>query len=369
MKKVCHLTTVHPYFDIRIFHKEAKSLLKAGYDITLIAQHNKDEIVNGIKIIALPKPKNRIERMLLLSLKAFFKAIKQKADVYHFHDPELIIVGLFLKLMGKKVIYDIHEDVPKTIMSKYWIPKWIRSYVGFIVNLIEKGFSRYFDAVITATDDIAKNFKNHPRALVIKNYPLLEYFTNARVKNKNTNNYKIIYIGGLTPERGITQIVQAMEFLDNNARLILAGKFSPGSYENEVRSLEGFKKVDYLGWVDFTKVTEVYENANVGVICLLPEPNYINALPIKLFEYMAAKLPVIASNFPLWKEIVEGNNCGICVNPLNPKEIANAIKYLMEHPEEAKRMGENGRKAVFEKYNWENEEKKLIDLYEKILSS
>ena len=116
------------------------------------------------------------------------------------------------------------------------------------------------------------------------------------------------------------------------------------------------------------KVSELLAQARVGVATLHPDPNYLGSLPTKLFEYMAAGLPVVASNFPLWKEIVEGNKCGLTVNPLDPEEIAHAIEYLINHPDEARRMGENGRQAVLEKYNWETEGKKLLALYEKLLA-
>jgi len=154
-----------------------------------------------------------------------------------------------------------------------------------------------------------------------------------------------------------------------DVKLILCGSFSPSSYEKEIRNLKGFEKVEYISWVKQEVAYSLMCAADVGIVNFLPVPNYINAMPNKLFEYMLAGLPVIASNFPLWKEIIENNKCGICVDPLSPKEIADAIIYLMEHVDEAKKMGENGRKAVIEKYNWENEGEKLLNLYMEILKT
>jgi glycosyltransferase involved in cell wall biosynthesis len=370
--KICHMTTVHSPFDDRIFHKECKTLAKAGYEVFLIAQHDKEEIIDGVHIIPLPKVKSRLKRMLLLPIKALSTALKVKADVYHFHDPELIPIGVLLKLFTrKKVIYDVHEDYGKQILSKPYIPKSVRKVISSLIKVLEYISSRFFDGIITATDDILRNFVYHKRVISVRNFPIIAYFPNpARFDRESKDAFNLIYVGGLTEIRGIVQIVQALELVDSNKqlKLILYGKFDPPEFELEVRSLKEFERVEYLGWVDFERVPELLSKADVGMVCLHPISNYITGLPVKLFEYMSAGLPAIASNFPLWKEIVEGNNCGICVDPLNPKEIAKAVKYLMEYPDEARKMGENGRKVVLEKYNWENESKKLIGLYKKLLA-
>lgn len=372
MSKVCILTSVHPSFDTRIFHKEAKSLVKASYDVMLIAQHDKNEVVDGVKIVALPKPKNRLHRMLTLPSKAFRLALKQKADIYHFHDPELLTIGILLKIFTrKKVIYDVHEDYAKQTLSKPYIPKIARKVVALLINLIEYISSKFFDGIVTATDDILKNFSYHKKAVSIKNFPILTNFSDKRKNNSNPDILNLIYIGGLSKIRGITEMVRALELInpDKKVKLILYGKFDSTDYEIEVRKLKGFEKVEYLGWIGPKKIPGLLIGADMGMVCFLPKPNHINSMPNKLFEYMAAGIPVVASKFPLWKEIVEGNNCGICVDPTNPKEIADAIQWLIEHSEEAWQMGENGRKAVSERYNWENEGKKLLDLYERLLQS
>ncbi|MFC1983041.1 glycosyltransferase [Chloroflexota bacterium] len=174
-----------------------------------------------------------------------------------------------------------------------------------------------------------------------------------------------MYAGALTEERGISEIVQAMEYVNasKDVKLVLYGKFVPEPYENEVRRLKGFERAEYRGWIEPEHVWGKMAQATVGIVCLRPVGRYTLGMPTKLFEYMAAGLSVIASNFSLWREIVEGNNCGLTVNPLNPREIARAVEYLIEHPDEARKMGENSRKAVVEKYNWETESKKLLALY------
>lgn len=368
--KVCVLTSVHPPFDTRIFHKQAKSLVKAGYDVSLIAQHGEDETVNGVKILGLPKPTNRLWRMTVTSWRAFRLALRDKAAVYHFHDPELIPVGLLLKLLTKaKVVYDVHEDYGKSILSKHYLPKYTRKVIAQLTNLMERFAATFFDAVIVVTDDIAKNFSYHKRAVTVRNFALLPQFTVAEGNRQVNASFNVIYAGGLTEERGTSEVIQAMGYLDSsrNVKLVLYGKFEPQSYQDKVRGLRGFERVDYVGWVQPEELWLRMTQGTVGIVCLHPIERYTVGMPVKLFEYMAAGLPVIASNFPLWKEIVQGNNCGLTVDPLNPREIAKAIEYLIKHPDEARRMGENGRKAVLEKYNWEAESKKLLAVYQRLL--
>jgi len=211
-KKVCILTSVHPVFDTRIFHKQARTLVNAGYDVSLIAQHSKSEIVDGVKIIPLPKPKNRFKRIFFLTRKAYKLAAEQKADIYHFHDPELIPWMLKLKKKtGAKIIYDIHEDYPKQILSKEWIPLVLRFPIAHIYNFFEKLAIKLFDVVIRAGSDIRpKNTK----IITIKNYPFTEIAAeDISVFKNNLKKFSYIYIGSISRDRCIKEILQSLEFI------------------------------------------------------------------------------------------------------------------------------------------------------------
>ena len=369
MMKICVVTTVHPPFDTRILHKQAKTLVRAGYDVTLIAQHDKNEVVDGVRIIALPKPRNRFARIFGLIWRAFCLALRQRADVYHFHDPELLPIGILLKLATKaKVIYDVHEDVPKQILTKHWIPSQLRRSLAAVFNVIEKLLARVMDAVIVATEGIAERFQRF-EPIVIRNYPDLQMLSAASSGAKDRGEKVLVYVGGISQLRGAVEMVQALEYLDHidGLRLDLIGKFEPPDLEKELQAMPGYQRVRFHGWMPWSEAWQYAQVAIAGLVIFHPAPNHEKSLPNKLFEYMAAGLPVVASNFPLWEEIVEGNNCGLCVDPLNPKEIAEAIEYLITHLEEAKKMGENGRRAVEEKYNWGKEGAKLFNLYEELL--
>jgi glycosyltransferase involved in cell wall biosynthesis len=372
--KICHLTTVHPPFDTRIFHKEAKSLAKAGYSVTLIARHEKEELVDGIRIIPLKTPRNRIVRMTKTLLECYRKAVKVDADLYHFHDPELIIVGWLLKRKGKKVIYDVHEDVPKDIINKYWIWKPVRILVAKITGFIEKSISLKLDGIVTATSSISQNFKSvSEKLIVINNYALMnELYQENKIKHEGKfNGHFVVYVGSITVERGAKEMVEAMGLLpqDCKVKLLLGGNFAPPLLKETLERMQGWVRVECMGWLNRNQIANVFGKAQVGLVLFHPEPNHIEAQPNKLFEYMSAGLPVITSHFPLWKEIVEGNQCGLTINPLNPQEIADAIRYIFDNPKVAEEMGQRGREAVEVKYNWLKEEKKLLAFYELILNT
>ena len=362
---VCILTSVHLPFDTRIFHKEATSLAKAGYNVSLVAQHDKDEIVDGIKIVSLPKPKNRIERMTKTVWTAYRKALEIHADIYHFHDPELIPIGLLLKCHGKRVIYDVHEDVPRQNLSKPYIPAVLRKPISLMIGTLEAFSARRFDGVVTATPFINRRFLElGANAVNVNNYPLLsELYPTENQWERNEN--VVCYVGVIAGIRGALEMVEAIG--KTKYRLLLAGNLK-SDIETSLKQMPGWRQVEALGFVDRAGVKAAISRSMGGLVVLHPTINYIDALPVKMFEYMSAGIPVIASNFSFWKEIVEGAECGICVDPLNPEEIAEAIQFIIEHPAEAEQMGKNGRRAVEEKYNWGVEEKKFLYLYQELLA-
>ncbi|WP_163099323.1 glycosyltransferase family 4 protein [Peribacillus alkalitolerans] len=368
--KICHITSVHSAHDTRIFIKECQSLQKAGHEVSFIVPNAKDEIIEGVQIIGVSSTaKNQIERMRNTTNAVFSRAVQEDADVYHFHDPELIPIGLKLKAKGKKVIYDVHEDVPEQVLSKQWIPKPLRKTISKAVKGYERYASKKFDAVVTATPHIANRFKTYnPNTVAIHNYPLLHELASEQVQSDAASPNNALYIGGIYVLRGIKEMVESVEKVNQEmeCRLTLAGSFAPKSLEDEVKKMSGFAYTDFLGFLNRGEVKDVLAKANMGLVLLHPEPRFVVSLPIKMFEYMSAGLPVIASNFPIWKDIVEANDCGLCVDPLNTDEIAEAIKSILTNPEKAQEMGRNGRKAVMDIYNWEKESEKLVQLYQSL---
>lgn len=371
MNKVCILTSVHSPFDTRIFHKEAKSLAKAGYDVTLISQHDKMEVVDGIMIVPLSKPRNRIERMIKTAWSAYQKALKINADIYHFHDPELMLIALLLRLQGKRVIYDVHEDYSEAILYKDWLPLHIRKFVSILSDRVEKTIAKYFSAVITVTYHIGRRFASYNKnVVVVQNFPILdEMFDSNPMIPWNDRKNIAVFVGSISLIRGIREMVKAFELIPQrvNINLILAGYFSSESLKKEIQCMPGWNRCKYIGYAHLKDVAKLLMQSKIGLVLTHPVTNLLKGQPVKLFEYMAAGIPVIISNFPLWLKIIEEFRCDICVNPLDPKEIADAIIWLLDNQQEAEKMGKRGRNAVEKRFNWGREEEKLLQLYSELI--
>jgi glycosyltransferase involved in cell wall biosynthesis len=336
--RVCIITTVHDYYDTRIFYKQAKALLSNGYEVTLIAPGDNDIVVSGVRVVSVKRATNRLFRFLFSGALAYKKATAQDYSIIHFHDPEFIPFALLLKLKRKIVIYDVHEDVPSQILSKEWIWRPVRKLTSKIFNLLEKKAALCFDTVITATPVIACKFKqNGTNLVVVQNYPVVSRSFILSMEDYNKRPYDIAYIGSISVIRGIKEMIEALKLINESfhSKLILCGKFETPTLKGEIEHLLGWNSVEYLGWLDRDRVDGVLKKARIGLVILHPMPRYILSQPNKLFEYMAAGIPVVASNFPLWEEIVGGNKCGLNTDPYSVEAIANAIHYLFKHPDEA----------------------------------
>ena len=354
--------------DSRIFQKECRSLAKVGFDTTLLVLNGTTEIIEGVKIISLDyDTKGRVKRILSAGKRIFKKAVAIQADVYHLHDPELLRIAVRLKKKtGAKVIYDSHEDLPKQVLDKHWIPSFIRSSVSKFVYKYEMKKASQIDGIISVTENICNRFKKaNINVCLVANYPILSEIDLGSVMQHEKEDKAICYIGGLFSTRGIKELVQALEHCD--AVLNLAGNFSSNSFEEEVKALPGWKKVNFYGYVGRNEIAEILLKSNIGIVTLHPTKSYKESMPIKLFEYMSASLPVIASDFDLWKPLVLDNNCGVMVNPLNVHEIAKKIEYLLEQKYEAEQMGKSGYEAVHKKYSWKTQEEALVRFYNEIL--
>jgi glycosyltransferase involved in cell wall biosynthesis len=365
---VAHLTSVHPRYDTRIYHKFCRSLAKAGYAVSLVVADGKgnERTECGVDILDVGPARRRISRMTTTVRQVRDKALELNADVYHLHDPELMPAGLALKRRGKRVIFDFHEDVPQQLLSKPYLSR-------SILRLLSAAFARFeawvvprFDAIVGATPTITEKYRASAKRLEnINNFPILHELQNASSWEGKAD--EVVYVGTISTTRGIDEIVAAMAFVRSGARLNLGGRTDDQELKARLERSSGWAHVNELGYLSRDQIRHVLGRSMAGLVTLHPTPAYLDSLPVKMFEYMSAGLPVIASDFPLWREIIEGNDCGLCIDPLDPAAIAAAIDALVSNPARAEQMGRNGRAAVEQHFNWANEERKLLQLYEDIL--
>ena len=381
--RICHVSTVHRGVEIRIVRKELASLAAAGYDAHAIISATTEEIAEAARlgVTIHPLAENartggRLTRMTRKMFDAWRSCRKLDARLYHFHDPELIPLGLLLKLSGYKVVMDVHEDLANQILTKQWIPAPIRSLVSRIARGAERIGARFLDGTVVAASTLAAFFQDVARRqIVVHNYPLLSELATfpadgegvSQPQGTPSSRNHISYIGGISRIRGVYEAVSAAGKAD--VRLILAGTFKSAAERQHASSLPGWSHVEELGWVGRDGVRQTLQRSFAGLCTLHPTPNHLGAEPIKLLEYMAAGIPSIVSNIPAWQEFVEKHDIGLCVDPLDVDAITAAIITLRDDPARAAQMGENGRKAVLESYNWDTQARKLVDMYRLILGA
>ena len=369
MHKVVHLTSVHKPFDNRIFEKECRTLASAGYEVVLIVPADHDSEVDGIKIRSAPKASGRLARMTKTTAAMYKLAEAEDASFYHFHDPELIPMALLLLAHGKHVIYDVHEDVAADILTKAWLPLFSRRIIAWAMRLLHNVAGRAFSAIVVTTPMIGAQFPPS-KTFVVHNYPVAEEFLMEAQVDFDNRPLNVVYIGGISRIRGISEMIEAMRspLLPVEARLILAGRFEDNQLADATMGRRGWERVDFVGWKQRSGLPEILGSVRAGLVLFHPNPNHDEALPQKMFEYMSAGIPVIASNFPLWRKIINKYECGILVDPLDPNDIARGIAYILNNPAEAQRMGNAGKNAIRSALNWSHERQVLLGVYSNLLA-
>jgi glycosyltransferase involved in cell wall biosynthesis len=360
------MTSVHAALDHRIFKKECRSLARAGFDVTVVGPHPKDEIEEQVRIKSVIKHKSPLLRMTRTVWNVFWEARKRDADIYHFHDPELIPAGLLLRSLGKTVIYDIHEDFPKDVLFKSYLPHWSRRFIAWMADKIEPAACKRFSAIVSVTPSIAERIRAaNQNTVVIYNYPYPEELISENPLSWKSRSLAATYVGTITKQRGIAEMVHAMAALPASldATLEIAGDYIP----EEIRKLQGWSRVNFHGGLDQRSTYQLLRNARVGLVCEHPIATFLESVPVKIFEYMGAGLPIIASDFPFWRRMLDGVGCVLYVDPFNVEQIAAAIEYLLTHPAEAEEMGKRGQTAVASRFNWNVQAGKLVNLYKELL--
>jgi len=365
-KVICHFTSVHKKYDTRIFHKECCSLAMEGYVVYYIVPGAENETKEGVNIVGVETSGNsRFSRMTSTVWRVLKKVKEINADIYHFHDPELIPVGIVLSLLGKNVVYDVHENVPQDILDKEWLgPLFLRRIISFTFSVLEKIATLFFSGMVCVTPEILKRF-SAKKSILLRNMPVLKMIDSVPPANETKSKPVIIFSGALTRIRGIQETIKAMELLEGKAELWLMGEWESDSFYNDCKKEKGFEFIRYFGILPQENVYAITKLADVGVVCYLPVANHFSALPNKPFEYMACYVPMVMSNFPFWKETFAGSS--LFVDPDSPAEIAKQFNELISNKNLALKLGKEGRRLIETNFSWEAERVNLFNLYKRIL--
>lgn len=368
-KRILHVSSAHRASDGRIAQKEARTLADAGYAVTVLALQRAagTTLPNGPVFIEYALPASRAHRFLFRLPWLLAYCICHHFDAYHLHDPDLILVGLVLKLLGRRVIYDVHEAYPMVVLDRAWIPRALRPQLSRAWQVLEAGVVSRIDMTVTAHDTVSRQYRAG-NIVTVQNFPILSDWAGAADGQAMAQRpCRVLYHGDLTAQRGLFTMLEAIAAVKAvpSPELRLGGSLSL-SLEQAIKQAPGFARTEYLGWLNKEQLIAELQQARAGLVLLHPTQNYSVIRPNKLFEYMAAGLPVIASDFSHWRSVVAEAGCGLLVDPLDSAAIARAIEYIFLHPEEAAAMGERGRRAAEDRYAWAMEADRLRSAYDRL---
>jgi glycosyltransferase involved in cell wall biosynthesis len=360
--RIAHVTTLHAPDDVRIFEKECATLAAAGHEVHLLAFAPPRGRLRGVVFHSLGEARPRPGPAgLARRLRAAWRAAQRiRADLYHVHDPELIPVALLLRLSRRRVVYDAHEDTPREVVAMHLDRPLFGRALSACWTVAGWICSAAVTAVVAATPSIGSRFPAR-KTVVVRNFPTefeSEHFVGGPHSDRPPH---IVYIGGVNGIRGVREMAAAVERVRiPGTKLVLAGTVQDPGLEPELRS----ERIDVREWLPRDQVAALLREARVGLLVLHPVAAHVESLPIKLFEYMAAGIPVVASDFPLWRELIDG--AGLLVDPLDADAIASAVEALLRDPVTAEAMGARGRELVTSRYAWDAEARRLLALYDRL---
>ena len=371
--RVAHVSIIHKPLDTRVFRKQCRALAAAGYDVHLVVGGAPLGTLDGVRLhsIAASDERPPLRRQIPRFGRAAREAFALRASVYHLHDPHLIPLGLALKLRGTRVVYDVHEDYPAKAATEHADHALRKRLKTRTWRVLERIARKTLDSFVCASPELATRFPA-ARTIVVGNLPLHREFIPAAensVRPYRERANMLLFVGSLTRARGFFEITRALELMppELDCRLRAVGYFRDREVAHAASKLRARDRIEMVPFQPYERVIGEMLRARIGLVLLHPLPNHTDPLRSnKLFEYMSAGIPVIASDLPRWREIVRGIDCGLVVDPLDPTAIAEAIEYLLKHPAEAEAMGQRGREAVCSKLNWDADRERLVVFYREL---
>ncbi len=373
---ICFLSSKHTPRDKRVFDKEAVSLANAGFRVLHLAPD--DKIGNherGVEIVTYSPPSGLWGRIVQLPL-LYKKAAQINAECYHCNEVDSWLVGVLLKITHSKlIVFDVHEHYPSTFAESRF-PRWLHPVIAESIRLVFRLLTPLTDRIVLAKKSVSIDFMgSKKKQVLVQNFTSLAYrdmeLPQKLSQDGHNPNLPItaFHLGLIGRKRGWSQLLDALTLVNSkNIHVKIVGTFNDGSqreFENRVLELGLQERIELREWMPFEQAFQELIVADIGLVLFQPGiQNHVFALPHKIFDYMLAGLPVIAPEFAEeLSPIVREAQCGLLIDPSKPEQIANALDNLATNPLMGKRLGLNGRQAVIEKYNWESEAVKLIDMY------
>ena len=361
MNTICHFTSVHPRYDPRIFLKQCSSLAKHYKTFLIVADGYGNENKNGVSIIDVgAKHKNKLKRFFITAYKVYRAAKKTNALIYEFHDPELLMYGLFLKNKSNKIIFDMHEDTSGQILVRDWIPGYLKQITSFCYSFIEKKILKKVNLIFVPQEFMRKKFLHINKTVVIQNYPLNGFYPDIRPKDEVEN---LLYVGSISFPRGIINMLNMLELL--NIHLKLVGAFADKNTEMVAKNHPAWSKVDYMGTLPYDEVKKIYLGNHIGLIPFCNVGQYRHSHVIKVFEYMAYGLPIIMPDFGDWKSFNGVYKVGKNTNTEDAYEFSQTVTEMLN--ENIISYSSNGRKHVKNEFLWDSVEDVLLKRYEDLI--
>jgi len=361
MTTICHLTIVHQSSIPRLL-REAESAINSGFRVIIISPGNSYTREDGLIIQGLEKPLSRLERFIRTDKQVFKIALNSKADIFQIHDPELLRYALRLKKTGAKVIFDSHEFYSLQILTKFYIPRFIRKPIRFLYEKYETFILKKIDYTIGVCTLGGVNIfeERGIRNSLIENFPM---FKNTHLGSNVIKKKQVVYAGLLSEGRGIANIIKASYLA--GVKLALCGPWINTEYKNLITSMKEYNVVNYYGVIDRESVEKIYSESMIGLSTYLYEGqnHVVDTMPTKVFEFMNANLPVIISNTAYFHSINTVNQFAIGVDPSNITQISDAISILVKDEPLRDQLGNNGKDLIKNRFSWNIEEKKLLKVY------
>ncbi|MFA5293122.1 MAG: glycosyltransferase [Phycisphaerae bacterium] len=373
--KVCLFSTVQGPDNVRLYHREAKSLVKEGFEVHAVLPCDESFEKGGVYFHKVHKPNNRFIRIIFMPWKTMITALRTRADIYHFHDPELLMAGFLLRwILGKKVVFDMRESTSRQILGKEYLPKWTRKIVSCCYKIIEK-ICLTGIRLIVAND---RSVNEYHKCYLVRNFPQIDenIISNAMDMSQRFKSPLLVYVGTVSKTRGaFTYLVMAQKLIERGHRfkiMIIGGAYDESfivQLKDEVKQMNLQDTVSVTGFMDYQQAMGITSKAVIGLSILDPIPNYTFCLAGKMVEYMMCGTPILSSNFEHWAPYVEGEKTGKMVDPFNIDQIVNVCEQMLNNPQELENMGRRGIEAVKNKYNWDMEFKVLLKCYQDMLST